>query len=668
MNKQKNKQIIFPLLLITIYPALTYLLFVPFLGFYNDDWLFGYTGHFYGPSGLIKSFAFDRPMVGYLFALNHALLNNHVLLWHIYMFLMRLLGGYILFFLLKKLWPNRLSIITSITLLFLIYPGFLQQTSPLGYQNFLTALTVWIASLFFTILAIKSRGKFKLVSLTLAAFILQVLSFLILEFFIGMEALRFLLIFHLLKIRRIDLVELKKKIRYWSPYIVGLTIFLLWRIFIFKATREATDINWVLKTYYSNPLWIAKIPLKITYSFVSTVILAYFIPFIVRLMRIPLGHSITSFSLGIISSLLLYFYYKKVETSNYNRDLNSLSNRKKIGKELLWIGLLSILGALVPIIIAGRYVSVLSHNDFYDRYTISSIIGVGFFLTGFLFYKTSTVIRNWAVILLTAISVTTHLMNGYWYKIYWDTQKDIWWQMYWRTPKIPKNTMLIFDLPKITHNSNLKDVVSVLYRTFRREDYQIWAPGNLFFNYYNSSANHFSGGYLLNEGTSQKIRDFNNTIIISLPTEKSCLWVLDKERLELPVNSSELARSYIGYSDIDKLVQKDASITPLSKIFGLEPVKTWCYYFQKASLARQSKDWDRLYQLTQEVLEKNLKPKDINEWLPFIEGLIITKKYSQAENLIKKAVKEEKGSQVFMSNICKMFRRLKDDTQNYCQT
>lgn len=665
MLKQKNIPLVLSLLIITIYPLLAYFIFIPFLGFYNDDWLFGYLGHFYGPQELVKGFAGDRPIVGYLFAINHILLGSNLLFWHIYMFLVRLLGGYFLFFLLKKLWPNRLTSITYITLLFLIYPGFLQQSVPLGYQNYITALTVWIASMFFTVLAVKSRSKIKFILFTLFALILQVFSFLLLEFFIGMEVLRLLLIVYgAMPTTGINFVELKKKIRYLSPYIISLLLLVLWRVFIFKSVRAETNIDWITQNYYSDPVWIAKIPLKILYSFFSTVILSYFTPIIVRLTRIPLENSIISFSVGIISGALLYFYYKIIKRFQNDQSLNNSASNRNWGKNLLLIGLISIFAALIPIIISGRFVSELFDNNNFDRYSISSIIGVGFIFIGFLLYKTSSTVRNWIMILLVTLSITTHLMNGYWHAILWENQKDIWWQLYWRTPQIQMNALLIFDFPKATNNFKPQDITTVLYKTLRIEDYQIWAPGNLFLNYNNLPANHFSGQYLPDKDTVQKIRnktieviaqgsstikytkDFNNAIIISLPSEKSCLWVLDREREELSNNSTV--------------------VTPPSNIFGTEPSHSWCYYFQKASLLRQLKNWNKLSQLTQEVLEKNLKPLDSNEWLPFLEGLIVSKGYTQAENLIK--IASGNGSKTFTNNLCKMLNRLEaEEFKKYCQ-
>lgn len=672
MNLFKDKPLFTSLFLITFYYFLAYFPFIPYLGFYSDDFFFGYIGHFYGLPGIIKSLIVDRPFDGYLLILNYLILGDNVLLWHIYIFLMRLLGGYLLFLSLHKLWPNRLSIITSITLLFLIYPGYLQQPLPLGYGSLLITLTLWISSLLFTLIAVKSKNRFNLILFTLLALVLQILSFLVKEFFIGMEFLRFLLIIYIFTGTKKITFIIKKAKSYWKyyiPYIFSTAIFILWRILIFKSTRQETDINWVAQTYYSNPIWILKLPLELLYSFISTLVLSYFIPIIVNILRLPITTSITLIITGILSGVIIYFYFKKIDKT---RDIKDLKKNKDLAKKLLIMGTLSIVGALIPIIISGRYVRM-----YYvlDRYTITSIIGVGFILLGAAHYKFSYNFRKIFLTFLIALSVTSNLMNGAFHKINWDKQKVIWWQLIWRSPQIKENTMLIFAFPKVTDEIPFNNIINkVKWYRFYWVDYQLWAPGNLFFNYNNPPIDHFRGDFLEDKNIDLKIKtkvieniedrnikytkDFGKVVIVSTPGDKSCLWALDRERDEFPNNSADLLKSSISYSDTNNLVKSDYSATPPEIIFGKEPIHDWCYYFEKASLARQLKEWDKLSQLTNDVLNTNLRPKDPNEWLPFIEGLIISKNYSQAKNLIKTASISEKNQQVFKTNICMMLKRL----------
>lgn len=683
MDKLKNNPLITSLLLITVIPMLAYLPLIPFMGFYSEDIFYDYVGHFYGQKGIVESLSIDRPFMGYLLSLSYSLLGDKVILWHICMFLLRIAGGYLLFFFLIKLWPNRLSAITITTLFFLIYPGFLQQTLPLGYQTYPIALIFWISSVILTLFAVRKQGKLWQLLLTSIAILLQIFTLLTIEFFIGMELLRFLIITLYLK-GDISFRPIKTTLAYWSPYIISSACFILWRIFIFKSTREVTDINWIAQTYYTDPSWIVKIPLEIIHSLISTIILPYFLPIAIRIPRIPLESTTISLLLGTISGALVYLYYKMIEKSKIEKNLENSYDIKKFGGKLVIIGTVSILAALIPIIISGRFVRLY---NVYDRYTITSIIGVSFLLIG-LSYKISASLRHWIVILIVSVSITTHVTNGYLFATNWHKQRDLWWQLYWRAPNIENNAMLILDFPPVTEKILFKDIINKVqwYRFYWVEE-QIWAPGNLFFNYDRPTKDHLWGDFLPDKNVTDKIKsktvetfkyvstsitltkNYNNTVIISAGGNQSCLWVLDKTRQELPENSNNLLKSSIIFSDIDKLVNDDTFINPPTSIFGNEPTRNWCYFFQKASLYRQLKDWGKLTRLTQEVLEKNLKPKDVNEWSPFIEGLIVSKKYSEAEDLIKIAYKDSGGSITFTTNLCKMTDRLQTTKfQIYCRS
>ena len=42
--------------------------------------------------------------------------------------------------------------------------------------------------------------------------------------------------------------------------------------------------------------------------------------------------------------------------------------------------------------------------------------------------------------------------------------------------------------------------------------------------------------------------------------------------------------------------------------FATEPGHTWCYFYEKAELARQIQDWDQIVALGSEAAEKELRP------------------------------------------------------------
>ncbi len=59
---------------------------------------------------------------------------------------------------------------------------------------------------------------------------------------------------------------------------------------------------------------------------------------------------------------------------------------------------------------------------------------------------------------------------------------------------------------------------------------------------------------------------------------------------------------------------------PNPDIFGSEPAHNWCYYFEKADLARQGRDWQTVLPLEKQAKTQSLAPKFGPEYIPFIEA------------------------------------------------
>jgi hypothetical protein len=75
----------------------------------------------------------------------------------------------------------------------------------------------------------------------------------------------------------------------------------------------------------------------------------------------------------------------------------------------------------------------------------------------------------------------------------------------------------------------------------------------------------------------------------------------------------------VGFSNTDLIVRSSNFTAALpTSIFGSEPQHDWCYYYQKADLARQFKDWHQIGELGDEARAKGLSPADKSEWLLFI--------------------------------------------------
>ena len=93
------------------------------------------------------------------------------------------------------------------------------------------------------------------------------------------------------------------------------------------------------------------------------------------------------------------------------------------------------------------------------------------------------------------------------------------------------------------------------------------------------------------------------------------------------------------YSHIDRIIPSGNSPIPPASIFGTEPEHGWCYYYQKASLARQNGDWEEVSNIYDQVRELGLETSDKSEMIPFFEALVNLGRYEDAKSLYNKEIK-----------------------------
>jgi hypothetical protein len=219
----------------------------------------------------------------------------------------------------------------------------------------------------------------------------------------------------------------------------------------------------------------------------------------------------------------------------------------------------------------------------------------------------------------------------------------MWWQLTWRAPDIQDDTLVM------TYSTGGYNP---------EQDYEIWGPLNLIYRPAPAEAPAIQAE-VLNTNTIYDTwkrevrnnnvrdirlhRDFNNLLLLSVSPTSSCLHVIDGS---LPVYSDReaLQLKQVGeFSRIDRIVPTGPSITPPAAIFGAEPPHTWCYYYQKASLARQTGDWEEIDNIYKQVKELDLETNDKSELIPFFEAMVNLGKYEDAKELYNKQIKGSPG-------------------------
>jgi hypothetical protein len=614
MNKQpglnKNSENWLAVVVLTLVAVLTYLPLAPQLGYYYDDW-FPLVSQVSGVS-LFDMHSVDRPLMGMVYTLTYSLLGDCPFGWHIFGFVLRLAGALVLLWLLRLIYPDNRAATLLTALFFLVYPGFLMQTNANNYSNHLLSLFLGILSLALTVYSFRFQRYMtrKLAILVSAGLILMYPN--IYEAMIGMEALRFILLWRLNSSEQCFslFLRVRRLLVGWLPYLLTLLAFFVYRFLVFKSARVGTDIAALWTMYRSQPLtMVSQIFFEWGRDILETSLLAWSIP-AGGLIASARYLDLTLAGICAILAIALVWGYWRIALRIGPEAESPLS------RELFWMGLLTVMLSLLPVILSGRDVR-FTHN--LNRYTLQSAAGAAMLLVALIFYLPRFEARFAVSGLLIGLAVVTHFLNAAYYRDFWMLQKQLWWQLSWRAPDLKDGTVVMALLPD-------------KYRL--AEGYEIWAPLNLIYRPGRTDLSLL--GETLNQQTLLKLLrqetmgrtnrkitykiDFKNTLLISMPTVNSCLHVIDGQKPELSQNEDALVRLAAPFSSQKWIVSEGQLKMLPDDIFGAEPEHGWCYYYQRASLARQRGDWDEVLRMGDEVMAKGLFPSEVSEWLPFYEA------------------------------------------------
>jgi len=139
-----------------------------------------------------------------------------------------------------------------------------------------------------------------------------------------------------------------------------------------------------------------------------------------------------------------------------------------------------------------------------------------------------------------------------------------------------------------------------------------------------------------------------------------CLRLLD---LDLDSNNRfildfSLMREAAALSNPERILREPVSSMPA--FYGAEPSHGWCYYFQKAELARQFGEWDEVNRLAKEAFNLGEHFNNPVELFVFIEGYAHTGEWDEAVKLSKEARQVSKS--YVDPLLCKLWKRIEAET------
>ena len=627
-----------PSLILLIIAILAYGLLIPWLGFYWDDMPMSWIRYELGPAAMARYFSTNRPVWGLLYQVTTRLLPQIPLYWQIFALLWRWLGALAVWGIARELWKEKPRFALGVALLFLLYPGFNQQWASYLYSHFFIVIFFYFYSLYLSL-----RRK------TLPALALSALNLWMMEYFFPLEFARVGFLWTSLRDEYPNPRErIKPALKLWLPYLAVFILAVLSRLFIFNNQIYGFGLMSKLE---SGPLAALLALLRNVFTSLWTVIVGAWIQMFAGINTAT--HGVRTIALyGVVTltalALAVFFLFKQSEDAGHKRD-----SFYAIG---LGLFLLPFAGA--PFWLTGLTIS-LAHPA--SRFTLPFMFAVSLIVMGLIDLIPWSRWRYGLLAVLIAFAAGRQFMWATDYMRDWQALKNLFWQMAWRVPGLKPDTVVLMNEELIFYADNsLSPSLNWIYAPDKHSDqidYVLFYPTNRE-NFelpqlkpgipidYDYIAGHFNGN------TSQAVAFYY--------APPACLRVLepdiDKDNHFIQMES--LMREASALSDPSRILPTSNAVMPA--IYQPEPAHGWCYYFEKADLARQLGDWETVTRLGDEAFALNDYPNSPLERFVFIEGYAHTGEWDRAVKLSRESYRVSKA--YVGPLLCQLWERIKTGT------
>ncbi|MBV6394825.1 MAG: hypothetical protein HFACDABA_00395 [Anaerolineales bacterium] len=655
---------------------LAYGLFAGQQGFHWDDWGFVWMMRFGGAERLLDYFSVARPVLARMYLVTLPLLGANPLAWQVFALFWRAACAIAMWWALKQIFPKYPREIFWISLLALVYPGFSQHSIAIAYGHYSLLFTAFWLSLGLMIVALRAEKR-KWIPLS-AALILSAWSLFSAEYAFGLELLRPVFLWFAIA-NASDTLKTKiiKTLRAYIPYLLILLAFIIWRVFIFGF--QMYDAELFDSSATGAPSGLSALPRMIVDALLNASVRAWtglldfsaYADFGARLLTLTL--------IIIIGAFLFLVHYDShlsliTRHSSLPAPHSARSSQPLLPFTLL--GILALLTAGIPFYVAGLPITLNFPND---RFTMSFAFGAASLLVGLINLIRKNEYRAVALSLLVALSIGKQIQFAHAFREDWELQKSFFWQLTWRAPQIEPGTALLSDDSAIRFST----------------DYSLAGPLNWLYNPGNPNGGVDYAYFFIGTRLHHELPDLKENLPIQSNVRLSsfsgntsdmlvfqfrtpaCLHILDPKYdsdIPAPPNSISVTKDMLAdgipvltartlqalpLSDVSRIVTDGtAGAAPPSFLFGTEPPHTWCYYFQKADLARQSGNWEQVAELGDQAFAIPYLPDDASEFLPFIEAYLRLGRMDDARQWTRNASRQ---MPVIAPALCAVWQRVAAD-------
>ncbi len=618
--------------------AAAYGILLAFRGVTGDDPEFLYTYVRDGAQGYQPYLGWQRPFAFWIYELLTPVFKTHMPLYQAANLLLRWLSAWLMYANLRRLMPDKEAPLW-VSILFMVYPGFLQQPIAMAYLQHFTSLPLFLGSLLVMQLALETDSKARF--LVLSAFSLLMMAGMFpIEYFVGWELLRPLVIWLNLEVEEKFFQKARRAFKLWLPYLLVLVGYFYWRLVPEASKKYPTVLLDAIRSHPLNGVW--QLIQRITHDLWLAVVQVFG-----NFARIEVkgNFALVSLALGLAVGLAL-FILLLVRQNEGQPD-------RGFPFWLIGIGIFAMLAG-GPVIWFADIPMTLDYP--WDRTTLVLLLGVCLAWTGVLYLLPRT-LRGGLLSLVVGLSVAFHLQNINTYFKEWEQVRQIFWQLAWRAPGIEPGTMLLMDgLPTRYYPSN--SYTSLLNWTYDpdasggEQNYKIIEISQRIGNVLPS----LEPGVPLVHGpfegnTSRAITIFKSS--------SGCLHVLRPQdryyRDIAPLLNEAMRLTDEGLID----ARPENPALPPALMFP-EPDHGWCYYLQKAELARQVGQWDQVVAIAAEVEGLSLTPPVPFDWAVFAEGYARLGEFERASEYLDRIASQPPG---YDNTLCFFISRLAEEIE-----
>ncbi len=638
--------------LLLIVTFLAYGLFFWQLGFYWDDLPMTWIRYQFGFDAMTRYFSTNRPIWGWLYQITTRIFPDVPFYWQIFALFWRWVTSVLVWALIRELWPGRRSFAFVVSLFFLLYPGFNQQSGAYLYSHFFIVLSFFLFSCLLMLWSFRWPKRFWL--LTIFALCFSALNLWMMEYFFVLELFRPFVIFYFIftddQNHRPSYIA-RRVLFLWLPYLLVFLADVYWRLFVFNDQVYQTALIPKLKVA----------PLMTSLELIKTIFSSFWLVSVQawsQVFRFPnpfMDGPRTTLLYGVV--VLAVFAFCCFYLFLIPREEESVNQK-------WWpliLGLIAMFFAGWPFWLINLPIT-LGYPE--NCFTLPFMLGVSLLFAGLLQFIPGR-IRVFLCAVLIAFAAGRQIWWANSFRRDWTTQKAMFWQMTWRAPGLQPNTLVLINDGALNYyaDNSLAAALNWIYdpnhHSMDQIHYALFFPTNRIGNnlpalqaglpiQYNYLVGMFNGS------TSQVVAFYYQP--------PGCLRVLDPE-----MNSQNHFIPDTSLMRDAARLSSSAWITPsptasMPQVYGPEPVHGWCYYFEQADLARQEGDWSRVAKLGDVAFHLNDYPNDPDERFVFIEGYAHEGDWSEAEEL---SLESYRVSPSYVSPLlCILWNRIDRETSN----